>query len=518
MTESSLPPRIDRLLIEQLRDQLPKSAETRSAASPFTGSELPWVPQSDGAAIDTAAQAGRNAQRDWAARPIRERERIVLRYARLLLDHHDQLCDLMQWETGKARIHAAIEVQGVVSVAQHYGATSRRYLAERKVRSLGWPVRAAVGYRPKGLVGVIAPWNYPLFLAVGDVIPALIAGNAVLSKADSQTPWTLLLARYLAVRAGIPEAVWQVVAGPGRRIGQAVVDAVDYLCFTGSTETGRTIARQCADRLIGVSLELGGKNPMIVRADADLDAAATGAVQACFSSAGQMCIGIERIYVHHSVYQRFLDALADKVAKLRLGAEYDLAVDMGSLTSQRQLVATSRHIVDAVEKGAKVVTGGNARPDLGPLFFEPTVLTGVTPAMSVHGEETFGPVVSVYPVVSDDEAVRLANEGSYGLSASVWTRDLGRGRAIAAQIVAGAVMVNDGYLSAIASLHAPMGGMRQSGLGRRHGRDGIVRYTEPQTITVQRFPTPYPDRMRGLALTALRRVTELRLRISQRIR
>lgn len=357
-----------------------------------------------------------------------------------------------------------------------------------------------------------------MFLAVGDVIPALVAGNAVVSKADSQAPWTLLLARKLAVEAGVPPSVWQVVAGSGARVGPAVIDAVDYLCFTGSTATGRDIARRCADRLIGASLELGGKNPMVVCADADVDAAATGAVQACFSNAGQMCIGIERIYVHEDVYEPFVAALIARTERLRLGPGYTYDVDMGSLTSARQLDTTVGHVRDAVDRGAAVLSGGRARPDLGPLFHEPTVLADVTPQMLVYAEETFGPVVSVYRVASDGEAVQSANSGEYGLSASVWSRDITHGRAVAERIVAGAVNVNDGYLSAIAALGAPMGGMRSSGIGRRHGREGIVRYTEPQTITSQRIPTAYPDRFRAPLLSALNLHNKLTLVLPRRQR
>ncbi|WP_051636863.1 succinic semialdehyde dehydrogenase [Rhodococcus sp. UNC363MFTsu5.1] len=503
--------------IEALLRQLPPSTEFASATAPFTGEPLPDVPQTGTEAVAAAALACRAAQPEWAARPVRDRRRVLARFARLLVDEHDRLCDLMQWETGKARVHAAIEVQGVVSVARHYAARGGAYLGER--RALGAVpglVSARVGYRPKGLVGVIAPWNYPLFLAVGDVVPALLAGNSVLSKADSQAPLTLLHARHLAVRAGVPEAVWQVVAGPGSRLGPALIDAVDHMSFTGSTSTGRDIARRCADRLIGASLELGGKNPMIVCADADLRAAARGAVQAAFSNAGQMCIGIERIYVHEKVFERFRDELVRRTARLRLGAGYGYDVDMGSLTSRRQLDVTRSHVADALAKGATVATGGRARPDLGPFFHEPTVLTGVTAEMTVYAEETFGPVVSLYPVTSEAEAIRLANEGDYGLSASVWTRDLRRGRRIAAQVVAGAVNVNDGYLSAIASLGAPMGGMRTSGTGRRHGREGIVRYTEPQTVTTQRIGTAYPDRFRGPLLRAMNAGTRALLAIRHR--
>ncbi|MGW4478516.1 succinic semialdehyde dehydrogenase [Rhodococcus triatomae] len=511
------PASVDARLIDALRAQLPETGTVHRAVAPFTGTPLPAVSQSDAGAVAATAASARAAQERWARTPVTERAATVRRFARALIASNDVLCDLMQWETGKARVHAAIEVQGVISVAVYYGRHGAGHLRERRATTaLPGVVGARVGYRPKGLVGVIAPWNYPLFLAVGDVIPALVAGNAVLSKADSQAPLTLLLARKLAVDAGIPADVWQVVAGPGRLIGPAVIDAVDYLCFTGSTATGRDIARRCADRLIGASLELGGKNAMIVRADADVAAAATGAVQACFSNAGQMCIGIERIFVHEAVYHRFVAALVERTAAMRLGSTYTYDVDMGSLTSQRQLDATTAHVEDAVAKGATVATGGRCRPDLGPLFHEPTVLTDVTPEMAVYAEETFGPVVSVYRVANDEEAVARANEGEYGLSASVWTRDLKRGSEIASRVVAGAVNVNDGYLSAIAALDAPMGGMRTSGVGRRHGREGIVRYTEPQTVTTQRVPTGYPVRFRSLLLGAMNLSTRVRLALPHR--
>lgn len=498
------PPGIGPGLIDELLRQLPRSAQLHRAHAPFDGDLLPAVPQSAPESVAAAAAAARRAQSRWAETPVGDREKVVRRFVRALIAHERELCDLMQWETGKARVHAAIEVQGVVQVATYYGTTGAAHLqSHRATSAVPGIVTTRVSYRPKGLVGVIAPWNYPLFLAVGDVIPALVAGNAVLSKADSQTPLTLLLARKLAVDAGLPAPLWQVVAGSGSRIGPAVIEAVDYVSFTGSTATGREIGRRCADRLIGASLELGGKNPMIVCADADIESAATGAVQACFSNAGQMCIGIERIYVHQDVYPRFVAALVERTRRLRLGPGYAYDIDMGSLTSDRQLENTVRHVEDAVTKGATVLAGGRPRPDLGPLFHEPTVLAGVTDDMLVFAEETFGPVVSVYRVVDDDAAVQAANAGEYGLSASVWSRDQKRGRAIAQRIVAGGVSVNDGYLSAIAALGAPMGGMRASGIGRRHGREGIVRYTEPQTITSQRIPIAYPDRFRATVLRAL---------------
>lgn len=504
--DAALPPHLTATDIDRCTAQVFATGdETAQAIAPFTGALLPQVPQSTVADVAMAATGARVAQVEWAARPVSERATIALSFGELLHADRDRLIDLVQWETGKSRIHAGIETLGVESVAAHYGAESAGYLAERSVRS-GIPgvVRTRVSRHPKGLVGVIAPWNYPLFLAVGDVIPALVAGNAVLSKADSQAPLTLLAARDLAIQAGVPADVWQVVAGPGSRLGGAIIDAVDHLAFTGSTATGRRLAAAAGERLISTSLELGGKNPMIVRHDANLDAAVTGAVQACFSNAGQMCIGIERIYVHESLYLEFVERLVAATGKVRMGASYDHEFELGSLTSAEQLAVTSDHVEDAIAQGATVATGGKARPDLGPFFFEPTVLTGVRPTMKVFAQETFGPVVSVYPVIDDDDAVTRANESEYGLSASVWSRDLVRARQVASRIQAGAVNINDGYLAAISSFSAPMGGMKASGVGRRHAADGILRFTESQTTTTQRVSTPYPSWTRTyLAVTRL---------------
>ncbi len=503
MTRAPLPPRIDRASLAALTAQLGTThgGEAR-AISPFSGGELPAVPQASPEDVAEAAARARAAQPAWAELPLAERCRRVLAFAEAVLADRDRLLDLVQWEAGKSRVHAGIEHLGVAAVAAHYGAEAPGYLRDQRMRgAVPGVVKARVVRRPKGLVGVIAPWNYPLFLAVGDVIPALIAGNAVLSKADSQAPLTLLAARALAVESGIPAGVWQVVAGRGSVIGPAIIEQVDHLAFTGSTATGRRLAAAAGERLVSASLELGGKNPMIVRADAHVPAAVTGAVQACFASAGQMCIGIERIYVHADVYDEFLRRFTEATRGLSLGASYDHQHEIGSLTSAEQLAVTTAHVEDAVAHGATVVTGGRARPDLGPFFFEPTVLTAVTPAMRVHAEETFGPVVSVYRVVDDEEAVARANDTEYGLSASVWGRDLEAAARLAERIEAGAVNVNDGYLSAISSLSAPMGGMKASGVGRRHGPDGILRYTESQTITTQRVATPYPKQLKAYLAT-----------------
>jgi succinate-semialdehyde dehydrogenase/glutarate-semialdehyde dehydrogenase len=515
---AAFPPHVSAEYVARLVAQVAAgaNADLASAVAPFTGELLPGVPQSKPTDVAAAAARARRAQAAWAGRSVSERAAIAVRYGELLVGARERLTDLVQWESGKSRIHAGIEALGVPLVAAHYGAESARYLRDEQVRSaVPVVVSARVTRHPKGLVGVIAPWNYPLFLGVGDVIPALVAGNAVLSKADSQAPLTLLAAHDLALEAGVPADVWQVVAGPGRVLGQAIVDAVDHLAFTGSTATGRKLAAAAGERLISASLELGGKNPMIVCDDADVDAAVTGAVQACFASAGQMCIGIERIFVHESRYDEFVRSFVDATRTLTIGAAYDHSFEIGSLTSAEQLAATTAHVEDAVRQGATVLAGARARPDLGPHFYEPTVLAGVLPTMRVYSEETFGPVVAVYPVVDDDDAVTRANDTEYGLSASVWSRDLARAHELAARIQAGAVNINDGYLSAISSLAAPMGGMKASGVGRRHAADGILRFTESQTVTAQKVATPYPSRTRPY-LAATRLVVLAQLKLARR--
>jgi len=277
------------------------------------------------------------------------------------------------------------------------------------------------------------------------------------------------------------------VLGRGATIGDALIGGADYVMFTGSTPSGRRIAEQAGARLIGCSLELGGKNAMLVLADADLERAVEGAVRACFSSSGQLCISIERLYVASTIYDRFVPAFVAAVRSMRLGAGYDFSYSMGSLTSADQVTAMRGHVADAVERGATVLAGGRARPELGPYFFEPTVLTGVTPSMRCFGEETFGPLVSIYPFTEPGEAIERANDTSYGLNASVWTKDVARGREVGALLHAGTVNINEAYAAAWGSIDAPMGGMGESGLGRRHGSEGLLKYTEAQTLSRQRL-------------------------------
>jgi succinate-semialdehyde dehydrogenase/glutarate-semialdehyde dehydrogenase len=461
-------------------------APTHTALAPFTGAPIAVLPVSSATDVETAVRRARQAQPAWAAVPASQKAAIFLRYHDLVLDRQSELLDLIQIECGKARAHAFEEVADVALVARHYSRRARGYLKPRWRGGL-FPVltQSQELRHPKGVVGIVSPWNYPLTLAISDAIPALLAGNAVVLRPDQQTPLTALLGVELLVEAGLPPEVFQVVLGPGPEVGQAVVETTDYVCYTGSTATGRAVAQVAARRLVGVSLELGGKNTMYVAADADLERAAEGAVRACFAGAGQLCVSMERLVVHRDIADAFLDLFLTRVGAMTLNGAMDWSADMGSLLSPAQLATVTRHVDDAKARGATVLAGGQARPDLGPLFYEPTVLTDVTTDMICRDEETFGPVVSVYRVGSDDEAIALANDTAYGLNASVWSRDVRRGRRIAARIKAGTVNVNEGYAPAWGSVGAPMGGMKDSGLSRRHGAEGITKYTEVQNITAQ---------------------------------
>jgi succinate-semialdehyde dehydrogenase/glutarate-semialdehyde dehydrogenase len=471
---------------ERLAPLLSATGPMLELRSAMTGERVGELPTSTPADLAAAADRARSAQPGWAARPIAERAAVLLDLHDYLLDHLDEIVDLLQTEAGKARLSAAEEVLHVALTARYYGRRARSYLrTERGEGIIPGLTRIDRNFVPKGLVGVIAPWNYPLTMGLSDGLPALVAGNAVLLKPDHQTPLTAL-AGVEALRAcGMPADLWPVVLGPGDVVGPAVIDLSDYVCFTGSTATGRKVAAQCADRLISCSLELGGKNPLLVLSDADVDTAAQGAVRASFSNAGQLCVATERIYVAEGLMDAFCTALTTRTQALRLGSSLDYDHDMGGLINATQLERVSAHVEDARAKGATVLTGGRRRTDLGPTFFEPTVLTGVTPEMDCYADETFGPVVSVYPVADDDEAVARANDSDYGLNASVWTADPARGRRVASQISCGTVNVNEGFAATFGSIDAPMGGMKSSGLGRRQGRDGIRRFVEVQSVATQ---------------------------------
>lgn len=468
--------------------------------------------------VDDAFHAARTAQQAWADRAPNDRSRPFLRLHELLLERRDHVLDVVQTETGKARMHAQEELMDVLGSVLYYARIAPGRVKPRR-RPGGMPVftRTVEYARPRGVVTVITPWNYPLSLAA-DVIPALLAGNAVVHKPDSKTVRSSLLLRDYAIEAGLDPQLWQVITGEPDEVGDALVDGADYVSFTGSTRAGREIAQRCAERMIGVSLELGGKNPMLVLEDTDLDRAVTAGLRACFSNAGQLCIGIERIYVHRSVYPEFLSRFVTAAQQLRLGQGLDFTADVGPLVSQHQLERVDQMVQRAVADGAQLAAGGHARPDLGPTFYQPTVLTGVTADAEISTEEVFGPVVTVAGFDDDEEAIRLANDSEYGLNAAVFSRDPHRAWQVAQRLETGMVNINEGYASAYGSSAAPVGGRKQSGYGHRHGVQGLLQYTEPQTIAAQRLigfdPPAGISRQRYAALLSrsLRMLRKLRLR------
>ncbi|MFE1950556.1 succinic semialdehyde dehydrogenase [Streptomyces sp. NPDC059524] len=480
-------------LIAQLTRGVVGSGRTANH-TPFTGEKLADLPESTPEDVATAFERARAAQEVWAKTPVRKRAAVLLRFHDLVLARQAEVLDLIQLETGKARLHAHEEVQAVAVASRHYGRKAPAYLKPRRHTGAVPTLTKVTELRqPRGVVGQIAPWNYPLELSVGDALPAFVAGNAVVMKPDTETCLTALWARDLLIEAGLPAEVFQVVLGEGPVVGPELVKHADYVSFTGSTRTGREVAQGAAARLVGVSLELGGKNAMLVLKDADVEKAAAGAVRACFSSAGQLCISIERLYVHESIADAFLERFAARTKAMRLGTSLAYGADMGSLVGERQLTTVTRHVEEAVAKGATLVAGGVARPDIGPYFFEPTILDGVEAPMSVCTEETFGPVVSIYRFTDEDEVIAQANATPYGLNSSVWTKDARRGHEVAARLRTGTVNINEGYAPAYGSVQSPMGGMKQSGLGRRHGSEGILKYTEAQTVAHQRVMPMAPS-------------------------
>ena len=435
--------------------------------------------------IDDAVNEARRAQREWEQVPVARRMDIARRFSRLIYQHQSEILDTIQSETHKNRLSAFEETVDAAQLAHFYGRRGAGFLRSGRRRgAIPFLTRAIEHHRPVGVVGVITPWNYPFTLPASDVIPALIAGNAVVLLPDVATPRTADIVERLLLEAGLPQGVLTVIHGGGRVHGDDLVAAADFIMFTGSTAVGRSVAEKCASRLIGFSGELGGKNPMLVLSDADVNAAAKAAVRACFSNSGQLCVSIERIYVVDTLYDQFLDTFTHHTQSMTLGDSTDWEIDMGPLISKAQRERVAEQVDDAVKRGATVVTGGRVRPDIAPHFYEPTILTGVTDDMTLGAGETFGPVVAVYRVADDNEAIRRANDSEYGLNASVWTR---RGDTVGHAIRAGTVTVNEGYSASWASHGAPMGGMRSSGMGRRHGRDGILKYTEAQTVAVQRL-------------------------------
>ncbi|KQQ94510.1 succinate-semialdehyde dehydrogenase [Leifsonia sp. Leaf325] len=460
------------------------SGASTTVIAPLTGAVLHELPVSTPEDVADAFARARLAQLEWARAGFAARRAVLLRAHDLILERREELLDILQSETGKTRGQAFEEVFQSATVTRYNALSAAKALRGGRRRSaLPLIVDTTVRYRAKGVVGIITPWNFPLSLAAMDVVPALAAGCGVVQKADDQGALSVLALRRAFVDAGLPPELWSVVTGDGPVIGGAVTGNADYICFTGSTATGRSVAVAAAERLVGASLELGGKNAMIVLDDVDPLKAAADAAYGCFASAGQLCVSVERIYVQRGIARAFTEAFAARVESLRLGSAFDYSTDVGSLTSATQLARVQAHVDDAVAKGATVLAGGRARPDLGPFFYEPTVLTDVTSDMDCAAGETFGPVVSVYTVDTDDEAVIAVNDSDYGLNASVMSGSTSRARAVASVIDAGSVNINEGYRGSFSTVDAPMGGIKQSGLGRRNGREGLLRFVDAVTVS-----------------------------------
>ncbi|TCO65796.1 succinic semialdehyde dehydrogenase [Actinocrispum wychmicini] len=504
-------------LVARLTDRVSAStSDTLATVDVYGGGTLAKVPHSTPKDVADAVEAARVAQKSWATVLLAERIRIFDRFHSLVLEHAETLYDLLQAETGKARKDAFLEVSAPLVTVGYYARKAAGLLEPRRREGMmPVAVRTTELRSPKGVVGIITPWNYPFALAFTDLIPALIAGNAVVLKPDTQTALTTLFGVDLLYQAGLPQGLLRVVLGDGPVVGTALVDTADYIGFTGSTRTGRQIAERAGQRLIGCSLELGGKNPLLVLEDANLHRAAVGAAQTCFSNSGQLCMSPERVFVHTAVYDAFVAKFLAQVRKIKLTATYDFAADMGSLISQRQLETVVKHVEDARSKGATVLAGGKPRPDIGPFFYEPTVLTDVTPEMLCYDNETFGPVVSIYRVVDENEAVERANETVYGLNASVFGRDVRKAHDVAARLRAGTVNINDGHVVGFGSADAPMGGMKDSGLGRRNGAEGLLKYTEAQNVSEQRVPLSAPPGW--LPYTLYTKAMRLTLRLFRRL-
>ena len=457
------------------------SSDCVNVTSPY-GQELYSLNVSTKGDVTTSVRSARAAQVTWATISLRDRAKVLLRFHDLVLANKGELLDLIQWETGKPRRDANEELLDVTLNARYYA----RHLGALKDRKHAgaFPllISAIERHVPLGVVGIIAPWNYPLTLAVSDALPALLAGNGVVLKPDPLTSVTALYVIDLLYQAGLPEGLFGVVIGDGAKLGTPLINAVDFLMFTGSTKVGRIVAAQCGERLIGSALELGGKNAMIIRADADIEKAAEIAARACFGNTGQLCISIERLYVHERIEQEFLDAFVRRTRAMKYRGTVGWGGAYGPLISAVHAKRVMAFISEAREKGATIHTSGEL---IGSATIAPTILTGVAENMSVCREETFGPVVSVSGYSSDAQAIELANDSEYGLNASVLSRDKKRALAIAKKLHAGTVNINEGYATAWSTLGSPMGGFGASGLGRRHGLAGIVQYTESQTIATQ---------------------------------
>jgi succinate-semialdehyde dehydrogenase/glutarate-semialdehyde dehydrogenase len=468
-------------------------SQTREIVShdPSTGEEIGRTPLLDVDEVAAAVNRAHAAQPAWAKLSYRERARFILRAREIVLAQLEEIAKLISRETGKPASEAiSMEIVPTLDLMHYFAKHTAQLLGRRRIDIGQYNLMARssyIVYKPLGVVGIISPWNFPWATPLDEVVMALMAGNAVVVKPSELTPLTALKIASVFKQAQLPDGLLEVITGDGST-GAALVEAgVNKIMFTGSVNTGKRVAEAAAKHLTPVVLELGGKDPMIVLEDADLENAARAAIWGAFCNSGQACASIERCYAQESVAEKFIDLVVKETRLLKQDKASTDAIDVGAMTNERQLKIVEDHVGDAVARGAKVRTGGHRLNDSSGWFHQPTIMTGVDHTMKLMREETFGPVLPIMTFKTDDDAIRLANDSIYGLTASVFTRDTSRGRRIAEQIDAGTVMINEVvYTHAVAQ--TPWGGVKQSGYGRTHGRLGLLELVSAQHIHVNGMP------------------------------